>query len=95
MAHAQVQEDAQGPTGTAAPAAFPLALAAPGEQVEVVALRGGEGLQRRLAAMGLHPGSRCEVVQNERPGGLVVRIGEARFGLGMGMVQKILVVRRP
>lgn len=95
MAHPQAQEDARDPAGPAASAAFPLALAAAGEQVEVIALRGGEGLQRRLAAMGLHPGSRCEVVQNERPGGLVVRVGEARFGLGMGMVHKILVVRRP
>ncbi|MEJ2060578.1 MAG: FeoA family protein [Gammaproteobacteria bacterium] len=41
--------------------AFPLGLAAAGEQLEIVGLRGGAGLEKRLAAMGLRPGSRFEV----------------------------------
>lgn len=93
MKHPNVQDPPS--TSGHGPAAFPLALAAAGEPLEIASVRGGEGLQRRLAAMGLYPGCVCEVVQNERPGGVVLRVGESRMGLGTGMVHKILVVPRP
>jgi len=73
--------------------AFPLALAATGENLEIVALDGGERMTRRLEAMGLRPGTRLETLQNERPGGLVVRVGGTKLALGTGMVHRIRVVR--
>lgn len=76
------------------PAAFPLSLAAVGETVEVDSFRSGLEMEKRLAAMGLRPGVACEVLQNERPGGLVLRVGQSRLGLGMGMAHKILVTRK-
>lgn len=73
--------------------AFPLGLAALGETLEIVAVHGGERLIKRLEAMGLRPGTRLQTLQNERPGGLVVRAGGARLALGAGMMHKIRVVR--
>ncbi len=95
MEHSTTDDTATDAAPTRHPAGFPLALAVVGERLEIAGLRSGEGVERRLAAMGLRPGSRCEVVQNERPGGLVLRMGESRMALGMGMAHKILVVRRP
>jgi ferrous iron transport protein A len=74
--------------------AFPLSLAAIGETVEIDRLRSGAEMERRLAAMGLRAGIACTVLQNERPGGLVLRVGESRLGLGPGMAHKILVTRK-
>lgn len=80
--------------GRARAAAFPLSLAAVGETVEIDSFRSGLEMEKRLAAMGLRPGSVCEVLQNERPGGLVLRLGQSRLGLGMGMALKVLVTRK-
>ncbi len=80
-------------SGDALRHAFPLALASTGENLEIVALEGGERMTRRLEAMGLRPGIRLEMLQNERPGGLVVRVGGTKLALGTGMVHRIRVVR--
>lgn len=74
------------------PSSFPLTLAEEGERVRVVALMGGAGLDRRLAEMGLNPGTELSVRQR-RGGGMVVSRGETRLGLGFGMAHKIMVVR--
>ncbi|MCJ7543440.1 MAG: ferrous iron transport protein A, partial [Phycisphaerae bacterium] len=50
-----------GDPGPGAQPLMPLAMARPGETVELVDVRGGLGLQRRLAEMGLGPGSRFTV----------------------------------
>ncbi len=83
-----------GAAGRPGGGAFPLSLAAVGETVEIDSLRSGAEMERRLAAMGLRAGTACIVLQNERPGGLVVRVGESRLGLGPGMAHKILVTRK-
>jgi ferrous iron transport protein A len=71
---------------------FPLAMAEEGERVRVVALMGGAGLDRRLAEMGLNPGTEVSVRQR-RGGGMVVSRGETRLGLGFGMAHKIMVAK--
>jgi ferrous iron transport protein A len=71
---------------------FPLTMAEEGEQVRVVALMGGAGLDRRLAEMGLNPGTELSVRQR-RGGGMVVSRGETRLGLGFGMAHKIMVAK--
>lgn len=75
-------------------AAFPLGLAAVGETLEIQSFRSGMEMEKRLAAMGLRPGTLCQVLQNERPGGIVLRVGQSRLALGMGMAHKILVTRK-
>ncbi len=72
--------------------AFPLAMAAEAERVRVVALRGGPGLTRRVAEMGLNVGSEV-VVRQRQASGLIVSRGQTRFALGAGTAQKIMVSR--
>ena len=70
---------------------MPLAMARPGEMVELVDVRGGRGLQRRLAEMGLGPGSPFTVETSGRPGPFVIRVKGSRLILGHGMVTRIFV----
>jgi len=70
---------------------MPLAMAQPGETVELVDVRGGLGLQRRLAEMGLGPGSQFTVETSSRPGPFVIRVKGSRLMLGRGMVMRVFV----
>jgi Fe2+ transport system protein FeoA len=70
---------------------MPLAMARPGETVELVDVHGGLGLQRRLAEMGLGPGSRFAVETSGRPGPFVIRVKGSRLILGHGMVTRVFV----
>jgi Fe2+ transport system protein FeoA len=70
---------------------MPLAMARPGETVELVDVRGGLGLQRRLAEMGLGPGSRFTVETSGRPGPFVIHVKGSRLILGHGMVVRVFV----
>ena len=70
---------------------MPLAMARPGETVELVDVRGGRGLQRRLAEMGLGSGSRFAVETSGRPGPFVIRVKGSRLILGHGMVTRVFV----
>jgi len=79
-----------GPPAGARPV-VPLAMARPGETVELVDVRGGLGLQRRLAEMGLGPGSRFVVETRGRPGPFVIRVKGSRLILGHGMVRRVFV----
>lgn len=70
--------------------AFPLTMATADAAVKVVAVRGGDGLSRRLGDMGLVVGA--EVTVRQRQGaGLVVALGGTRYALGGGMAHKIWV----
>ncbi|MEA1872720.1 MAG: FeoA family protein [Chloroflexota bacterium] len=70
---------------------MPLAMASPGEVVQVVDVRAGWGLQRRLADMGLTPGVIIRVMNSQRPGPIIVDLRGSRLVLGYGMTQRILV----
>ncbi|THF63257.1 FeoA family protein [Pseudothauera rhizosphaerae] len=69
---------------------FPLSLAEEGATVRVIAIRGGSAFVLRVAELGINVG--CELAVRQREGGgLVVARGAARFALGAGMAQRILV----
>ncbi|MGH8558282.1 MAG: FeoA family protein [Methylococcales bacterium] len=69
---------------------FPLSMALEGDRVRIVRHRGGEGLDKRLASMGLHIDSTMEILQ--RIGGsFVVAVNDLRLALGTGMAHKIIV----
>lgn len=70
---------------------MPLAMVSPGEVVQVVDVRAGWGLQRRLADMGLTPGVIIRVMNSQRPGPIIVDFRGSRLVLGYGMTQRILV----
>lgn len=70
---------------------FPVTVVETGRRVRIHRILGGPGLQRRLSAMGLAPGTEIEVVRNDRGGPLVVRVLDSRFMIGRGMAHHILV----
>ncbi len=69
----------------------PLAMVSSGEVVTMVSTRAGWGLTRRLADMGLVPGTKLRVINNQMPGPLIIDLRGSRLILGHGMAQKILV----
>lgn len=71
--------------------AFPLALAAEGETVRIAALGAGKAMERRLADLGLPPGSEIRIMHRQGPGRMVVGRGFARIALGAGLTAKIMV----
>lgn len=70
---------------------MPLAHARTGDTVRVVTINAGRGLQARLAAMGIAPGSQLIVKGTNGHGPFVVAVRGSRIALGRGMVSKIEV----
>jgi len=70
---------------------MPLSWLRIGEKAELVDVRGGRGIKRRLASMGLNHGVVVQMVQNAMPGPVVISISDTRLALGRGMAQKIIV----
>jgi ferrous iron transport protein A len=69
----------------------PLSMVENGREVEVLDIRGGFGLCQRLSRMGIYPGTRIRILNNGRPGPVIIAVGEKRFGLGFGMAHRIFV----
>jgi Fur family ferric uptake transcriptional regulator len=70
---------------------MPLSLVLPGEQVVIDRLVGGRQVQKRLADMGLTPGTTIEVIKASGPGPIIVAFRGSRLALGRGLSQKVLV----
>lgn len=70
---------------------MPLAMVCPGEVVQVVDIRAGRGLTRRLSDMGLTPGISIKVINSQRPGPVAIDLRGSRLVLGHGVAQKIFV----
>jgi ferrous iron transport protein A len=63
-----------------------------GETGEIIDVRGGRGVVRRLTEIGLAPGTRVRMVSGAgRSGPLIVNVGDAKIGLGRGMARRVLV----
>jgi ferrous iron transport protein A len=73
---------------------LPLSMASPGDTVEVATFKGGWGLQRRLADLGLTPGVKVRVISGGKPGPVVIDVRGSRLALGYGVAHKIIVVAR-
>jgi len=70
---------------------MPLALAQPGEDLRLVALRGGHRMRKRLADLGLTLDMPLRLVQRNGHGPLIVAVKGARFAIGRGMAHRIMV----
>lgn len=70
---------------------FPLVQASDGERVEIIAVDGGAGAQRKLAHLGLAPGKTIEVITRQPGGPLLVAVGETRVAVGFGLALKVRV----
>ncbi len=72
-------------------AVLPLSDLAPGECGEVESLAGGRGARRRLAELGLTPGTVVEVLASRGPALCLVR--GSRVAVGQGMARKVMIRR--
>ena len=70
---------------------MPLSMVSPGKVVTIVGIRAGRGLTRRLADMGLVPGTTLRVVNSQMPGPIMVEARSSKLVLGYGIAQKITV----
>jgi ferrous iron transport protein A len=70
---------------------IPLAMVSPGKMVQVVGVRFGWGLRRKLADMGLTPGVTVRVLNNQIAGPVIIDLRGSRLALGRGMTQRVLV----
>jgi len=70
---------------------LPLAMVSPGEVATVVDIRAGHGLTRRLADMGLVPGTAVKVINSQISGPIIIEVRGSKLILGHGMTQKITV----
>jgi ferrous iron transport protein A len=72
----------------------PLAAFTAGQGALITAFLGGRKMQERLIAMGLFPGQRLMVCQNNGSS-LVVKLNGNSLALGKGISQKILATPTP
>ena len=71
--------------------AFPLALAAEGESLRIVAMKSGKGFVRKIGDLGLSVGSGITVYQRRAGGSMVVGRDTLRIALGAAAAQRIMV----
>ncbi len=69
---------------------MPLIYAKPGEVLHIRSIGGGRNLSKRLAEMGLYPGSTIKIISNQG-GPVIIAVGETRLAIGRGMAAKIFV----
>ncbi|RLE50648.1 MAG: ferrous iron transport protein A [Candidatus Methanomethylicota archaeon] len=78
--------------GTSERDVIPLAALKPGDKAVVVAIVGGPGLIRRLADLGLTPGTEVEMSRRGvLRGPIEVYVRGVRLALGFGVASKVLV----
>ncbi len=71
---------------------LPLDQMRPGEGGTIANLRGGRGFMRRLTELGLAPGVQVEMVNEPMSAGpVIVKVGNAKIGIGRGMARRVLV----
>ena len=70
---------------------IPLFAATPGKPVTVIGFRGGPGMQRRLADMGLTPGIELKLISGDRHGPAIIELRGTRLALGRGVAHHIMV----
>ena len=63
-----------------------------GQTVKFVNADTGQGLNSRLASMGLVPNVEIKVMNNSHPGPFVINVKNSRIALGRGMASKIRVI---
>ncbi|MBU0477055.1 ferrous iron transport protein A [bacterium] len=70
---------------------LPLNMVSPGRKVKLVAVRGGQGIRRRLNDMGLSIGVEFRIIHSHFFGPCIIAVDDTRLILGRGMSHKILV----
>ncbi|MDD5727361.1 MAG: FeoA family protein [Victivallales bacterium] len=68
-----------------------LACAPAGTALSVVRADGGQHFQYKMAAMGIYPDEKIEVIDRHGGGAVIVRVKGSRLAIGRGMSEKIKV----
>ena len=68
-----------------------LNMAAPNQDVRVVAINGGLKMKQRLADLGLNQGATIRVLNDSGHGALILAVKDSRLAIWRGMAHKILV----
>ena len=72
---------------------MPLDMLTPGHRAKVVAMYGGREFNRRLASIGILPGTEVTLVRRGATGPVIIEVRGSQFVLGRGMAQRVLVER--
>ena len=72
--------------------AKPLSKVKNGGKVKLVRINAGQGLNSRLASMGLVSNVEITVVNNGHPGPFVISVKDCKMILGRGVARKIIVL---
>jgi ferrous iron transport protein A len=70
---------------------MPLSMVSENEVVRLVALRGGRGMNKRLADMGLNIGMTVRVIRRIQNGPMILDVKDSRLAIGSGMVHRLMV----
>jgi ferrous iron transport protein A len=70
---------------------MPLAMVSENEVVRLVALRGGRGMNKRLADMGLTIGMTVRVIRRIQNGPMILDVKDSRLAIGRGMAHHLIV----
>ncbi|MGD9157112.1 MAG: transcriptional repressor [Desulfobacteraceae bacterium] len=70
---------------------MPLTMGKPGENLVITEMRAGRHARSRLSSLGLNPGDRVEIINNNNDGRLVIGHKQTRIAIGRGIGEKILV----
>jgi len=70
----------------------PLSMVRAGETVRLARINAGQGLNSRLASMGLVPNVEITVVKSGHPGPFVISVKDCKMMLGRGVAHKIMVL---
>lgn len=68
-----------------------LAMVSEGEIVRLVALRGGRGMNKRLADLGLNVGMTIRVIRRIANGPIILDVKDSRLAIGRGMAHHLMV----
>lgn len=70
---------------------MPLSLAPHGHLLKLVSIQGGLGVQKRLTALGLTPGTEVTIITQNYDGPLILAVKGSRLAIGRGLSHHILV----
>lgn len=68
-----------------------LSIAPEGQLLTLVSIRGGLGVQKRLNALGLTPGTEVMIVSQNEGGPIILAVKDSRLAIGRGLLHHIQV----
>ena len=70
---------------------MPLSFAPEGQLLKLVSIQGGLGVQKRLTALGLTPGTEITIVAQNYDGPIILAVKDSRLAIGRGLLHHIQV----